>query len=65
MAFAALTVLKWLFAFTAALFALLTLVQALRGDADAVPQVTIAGAVVFIALAAACRWAAARFIEAD
>ena len=63
-AYAGLTVLFWLFAFTAVLFALLTLVQFWRGDADAVPLTTISGSLVFLGMAGLARWGAARFMIA-
>jgi len=50
--------LKWLFAATAGLLALLTAVQALRGDADAQPATTLILMVAFAAGALLCRWLA-------
>jgi hypothetical protein len=63
-AYAALTVMFWMFLLVSVLFAALTLVQHLRGDADAVPVTTIGGALVFLTLAAAARWGAGRFMVA-
>lgn len=60
--YAGLTVLTWLFLFTGALLLLLTVVQALRGDADARPLVTILSGLVFVALAIATRWGARRAV---
>jgi hypothetical protein len=60
--YAGLTVLAWLFMATGALLALLTAVQALRGDADARPMVTILSALLFIGLALAARWGARRAV---
>ncbi len=54
--------LKWLFGATAGLLALLTVVQAIRGDADAQPLTTISLMALFAAGALLCRWIA-RWIE--
>lgn len=60
--FAALTVMTWLFGFTGSLLALLTLVQAVRGDIDARPEITLPTGVVFLLLALLCRYVAARIM---
>jgi hypothetical protein len=52
--------LKWLLGLTSGLFVLLTVVQAVRGDADARPVTTVAMAVAFAAAALLCRWLGAR-----
>lgn len=52
--------LKWLLGVTSGLFVLLTLVQAIRGDADAQPITTVAMAVAFAAAALLCGWLARR-----
>ena len=61
---ACLTVLQWMLWGTAALFALLVIVQALRGDADAQPFTGALAGIVFVALGwlsgTAARWIAAR-----
>ncbi|QLP98224.1 MAG: hypothetical protein HZY79_13800 [Rhodoblastus sp.] len=48
--------LKWLFAVTAGLLALLTAVQAWRGDADAKPATTLTLMILFAVGALLCRW---------
>ncbi len=63
MMYAGLTVMKWLFGFTGALLALLTVVQFLRGDADARPLVTIATGFGFLAVGVVCHAAAARVMR--
>ncbi len=60
--YAALTVLAWLFMLTGVLLVLLTAMQAIRGDADARPMVTILSAVLFVGLARAAHWGAQRAV---
>lgn len=52
--------LKWLFGATAGLLAILTVVQAIRGDADAQPITTLSLMLAFAAGAWLCRWIAGR-----
>jgi ABC-type transport system involved in cytochrome bd biosynthesis fused ATPase/permease subunit len=61
MAMACLTVLKAMCWFTGALLLALTIVQYVRGDADARPYVTIATGVAFMAAGFAASWGARRF----
>lgn len=61
--YAGLTVMKWLFGFTGVLLALLTVVQAMRGDVDARPEVTIPTGLAFLALAALCWYVAGRVMK--
>jgi len=62
MAIACLTVMKTLCWFTGALLLLLTVVQYVRGDADARPFVTITTGLIFAALGIASAWGAKRFM---
>jgi phosphate/sulfate permease len=61
--YAALTVMKWLFAFTGALLALLTVVQFVRGDLDARPAATIATGLAFLVMAGLCWLVAGRVLR--
>lgn len=63
LAYAALTVLKWLFLFTSALAAAATLWQWLDGNPEAVPRTTITVSVIFGALGLGASWAADRFMR--
>jgi hypothetical protein len=60
--YAGLTVMKWLFGFTGGLLFLLTVVQFVRGDADARPLSTILTGLAFVALAVLCHAVAARIM---
>ena len=61
MAMACFTVLKFMLLGVGALLLVLTLVQALRGDADAQPMTTLIGAGVALIAGMACHWIAKRF----
>lgn len=60
-AVACLTVMKALCWFTGALLLLLTLVQYVRGDVDARPDVTTMTGSVFVVVGIACGWFSRRF----
>lgn len=64
MAIACLTVMKAMCWFTGVLLLLLTVVQYVRGDVDARPEVTIITGLVFVAIGVACSWGARRFQNA-
>lgn len=55
-----LSALRWLLWATAALFLVLVSVQALRGDADALPKSNLLLALGFLIAGAVCGWAARR-----
>jgi hypothetical protein len=60
-AIACFTALKWMLLAIAMLLVLLTIVQALRGDADAQPVTTIIGGIASAMAGLACHWVARRF----
>jgi hypothetical protein len=64
-AVACLTVMKALCLFTGVLLLALTVVQYVRGDADARPYVTIATGLVFAGIGFASGWGAKRFQRAE
>jgi hypothetical protein len=64
MAIACISLLKWMCWFVAALLLVLTVVQALRGDADRSPTTTMALGGVFAAAGLICRYAVKRFENA-
>jgi hypothetical protein len=55
-----LNALGWLLWATAALLVVLVIVQALRGDADALPKSNLLVATAFLLAGGACAWAARR-----
>jgi uncharacterized membrane protein YidH (DUF202 family) len=61
MAMACLTALKFMAYGVGGLLLVLTIVQALRGDADAQPMMTLMGAVIAVLAGLACGWGARRF----
>jgi hypothetical protein len=61
MAIACISALKWMCWFVSALLLVLTVVQALRGDADRNPSTTMALGGAFAAAALICRYAVKRF----
>lgn len=62
-AYAGLTVLKWLCLFTSALAAAVTLWQWLDANPEAQPVTTIATTIIFLVLGLASHWGADRFMR--